>query len=356
MTAARVDDARAVPLPYIVLGYARYVRMSKRSREIAPRVTLTRRSLMAFAGVASTLPWRTLVAQDTSAGPAVWLDLDQAALDAAYDQRVYAPNMDAVQAQQAAMNEAARSRLEPPTRHRYGSAAIEGIDFYDCGVAGAPMFAFLHGGTWRFGTAADYAFVAEPYVRAGAHVALVDFSPVDAAPGGLTEIVGQVRRAIAWLYQNAAQIDADGARLYVAGHSSGGHLAGAVLTTDWRGDFGLPPDVVRAGMCISGMFDLEPVRLSWRNEYLSLDAAAVDALSPQRRLEHLNAPIIVAYGTHETPEFQRQSRDFAEAVRAAGKTVELVVGESLNHFEIRGTLANPYGLTGYAALKQMGFV
>jgi arylformamidase len=330
--------------------------MSERAREIAPRVTLNRREITAFAGAALALPWRMLAAQDTPSGPAVWLDMDQAALDAAYDQRVYAPNMDAVQAQQAAMNDAAKSRLERPTRYRYGSATIEGIDVYDCGVSGAPIFAFLHGGTWRFGTAADYAFIAEPYVRAGAHVAIVDFSPVDAAPGGLTEIVGQVRRAIAWLYQNAAQIDADAARLYVAGHSSGGHLAGAVLTTDWRADFDMPPDVVRAGMCISGMFDLEPVRLSWRNEYLALDAAAVDALSPQRHLEHLNVPIIVAYGTHETPEFQRQSRDFAHAVREARKPVELLVGESLNHFEIRGTLANPYGLTGYAALQQMGFV
>ena len=77
------------------------------------------------------------------------------------------------------------------------------------------------------------------------------------------------------------------------------------------------------------------------------------ALSPQRHLDKLNAPVIVAYGTLETPEFQRQSRDFADAVRKAGKPVQLLVGEGYNHFEIIETLANPYGILGRSVLKQM---
>jgi acetyl esterase/lipase len=89
------------------------------------------------------------------------------------------------------------------------------------------------------------------------------------------------------------------------------------------------------------LFDLKPVRLSARSSYVKFTDEIEQALSSQRHLERLNAPVVVAYGTLETPEFQRQSRDFAAAVRAAGKPVQLLVGEGYNHFEIPETLANP---------------
>ena len=164
----------------------------------------------------------------------------------------------------------------------------------------------------------------------------------------------QVRRAVAWVYENAVSFGGDPNRIYVSGHSSGGHLAGVILTTDWQTDFDLPPDVVKGGLCSSGMFDLKPVRLSARGRYIDFTDEMEEALSSIRHLDKLHAPIIIAYGTLETPEFQRQSRDFAAAVAAAGKPVQLLVGEGYNHFEILETLANPYGLLGRAVLEQMG--
>jgi len=107
-------------------------------------------------------------------------------------------------------------------------------------------------------------------------------------------------------------------------------------------------------MCISGMYDLTPVRLSARSRYVAFDEATVTALSPMRHLDHLNAPLLVAYGTCETPEFQRQNRDFAEVVKAVGKSVQLLVGENYNHFELPETLGTPYGLLGRAALDLLG--
>ena len=139
----------------------------------------------------------------------------------------------------------------------------------------------------------------------------------------------------------------------MSGHSSGAHLAGVVLTTDWPKDFNLPADIIKGGLCCSGMFDLKPVRLSARSRYVKFTDETEQALSSQRYLDKLHAPIIVACGTLETPEFQRQSRDFAAAVKAAGKRVELFVGEGYNHFEILETLASPYGLLGRAVLQQM---
>jgi arylformamidase len=101
------------------------------------------------------------------------------------------------------------------------------------------------------------------------------------------------------------------------------------------------------------MFDLKPVRLSARSSYVKFTDEMEQALSSQRHLDKLNVPVIVVYGTLETPEFQRQSRDFAAAVKAAGKPVQLLVGEGYNHFEMAETLANPYGLLGRAVLEQM---
>ena len=124
--------------------------------------------------------------------------------------------------------------------------------------------------------------------------------------------------------------------------------------TDWPKEFGLPANILKGGLVASGMYDLKPVRLSKRSQYVKFTDEIEQALSSQRHLDKLNAPIIVAYGTQETPEFQRQNREFAAAVKAAGKPVELLVGEGYNHFEMLETLANPYGLLGRAALAQMG--
>jgi len=107
-------------------------------------------------------------------------------------------------------------------------------------------------------------------------------------------------------------------------------------------------------MCISGMYDLAPVALSARSNYVNFDHATVAALSPIRHINRLHAPLIIAYGTCETPEFQRQNREFAAAAEAAGKQVRLLVGEHYNHFELPETLASPYGLLGRAALDLMG--
>ena len=125
------------------------------------------------------------------------------------------------------------------------------------------------------------------------------------------------------------------------------------MVTDWEKDFGLPKDVVKGGLLCSGMYDLKPVRLSARARYVKFTDEMEHQLSSQRQLDRLSAPVIIAYGTLETPEFQRQSRDFAAAVRAAGKPVQLLVADGYNQFEIIETIANPYGLLGRAALEQM---
>ena len=288
------------------------------------------------------------------AGPKVWLDLDQQALDDAYNQAAYAPNRDQVLARFASSSELVRRRLGPPTRLSYGPSAVEGLDLFKTKKSNAPVAVFIHGGAWRMGEAKNYAFPAETFVRAGAHYAALDFVNVTQTGGDLMPMAEQVRRAIAWLWHHAGELGGDRERLYLVSQSSGAHLAACALTTDWQRDFSLPADTVKGALCASGMYDLKPVRLSARSDYVKFTDAMEDALSPQRHLQRIRCPVTVAYGTRETPEFQRQARDFASSLRERNGNVELVVAEGCNHFEIAETLASPDGVLGRAALELLG--
>lgn len=283
---------------------------------------------------------------------AVWQDLDQAALDEAYDQAQWAPNMAQVLQRFGTASEAARQRLGAPRRLRYGPADVEAMDFFDCGRDGAPVVVFLHGGAWRSGLARDYAFVAELYVPAGIHLAVPDFAWVQDCNGDLRIVADQTRRAIAWVHEQAESFRADPRRLFLSGHSSGAHLAAVAATTNWHA-IGLPQDLVKGCLLCSGSYELEPVRRSSRSRYLSIGDAAAHDLSPIRHLDRLRQPLVVAWGSLESPEFQRQGRALAQAARAAGSPVDTLMVEHLNHFEILETLATPDGPLGRAALRQI---
>jgi len=287
-----------------------------------------------------------------SRGPLVWLDMDQKQLDDAYDQTVYAPNQPLLAARRKVASESVLKRL-PPERVAYGSTEIEKLDIYKTQRPNAPIEVFVHGGAWRNGSAKDFAFPAEMFVNAGAHFVVLDFVQVQDAGRSLLPMIEQVRRAVAWVYKNAETFGGDRKRIFIAGHSSGAHLAGVTLVTDWVKEYDLPADLLKGGLLVSGMYDLKPVRLSKRSEYVNFTDEIEEKLSSQRHLDKLNAPIVVAYGTQETPEFQRQGRDFAAAVKAAGKPMQLIVGEGLNHFEMQETFGNPYGVAGRAALAQL---
>ena len=286
-------------------------------------------------------------------GPIVWLDMDQQELDDAYDQRVYAPNQEQIHQRRDFCNAIAREMLGPPQKLRYGAGAMETIDLYRTKTPNAPVNIYIHGGAWKSGTAAKVAYMAETFVRAGAHFAALDFNNVLETDGDLFPMVDQVRRAVAWIYHNAASFGGDPGRLYVTGHSSGGHLAGCVVITDWT-EYGLSENPLKGALLGSGMYDLKAPRLSKRSQYVKFTDAMEQALSPQRHVDRIAIPIVITYGTLETPEFQRQTRDFHAALKAAGKDVRLVAGPSYNHFETHETMGNPYGFMGRAALEMMG--
>ena len=172
-------------------------------------------------------------------GPKVWMDMDQVELDAAYDQAAYAPLIAQIQKRFATSSETTRARLArrsgwPTDRHRSKRST--------CIQLKRPTHPFrvIHGGRWLFGKSKDYGYPADLFVNAGVNYVALDFIAVDAANGDIRPMADQVRRAIAWVFKNAARFGADTKRFYVGGHSSGGHLCGVALVTDWQRDFDLP--------------------------------------------------------------------------------------------------------------------
>ena len=316
---------------------------------------MSRRTVMGAAAAATVVSTGVAAQQPAPhpKGPRVWLDMDQRELDDAYDQSVYAPNRDQLNKRRASESELVRARLGAPKRVAYGATPYEMLDIYPTRNGHAPIVVFVHGGAWRTGHAKDSAYGAETFVRAGAHFLVLDFINALESGGDLMPMIEQVRRGVAWAARNASSFGGDPDRIYVTGHSSGAHLGGCVLITDWEKDFGLPRDTVKGATLCSGMYDLKAPRLSKRSEYVKFTDAAEDALSTQRHLDRITCPVTLLHGTLETPEFQRQARDFAAALKAAGKPVRLIVAENYNHFEIGETLNNPYGPFGRAALEMI---
>lgn len=280
----------------------------------------------------------------------VFLHYNQTELDRQYDQRAWAANAAAVIGRYTEDSERVRKILGEPEIFSYGPSAAETLDIYPTRKANAPVHVFIHGGAWRLLGKRDSAFAAETFVRAGAHFVALDFSPLPAVT--LTEMVDQVRHGVGWLYRNAAKFGGDADRIHISGHSSGGHLAACVAVTDWA-RYNLPPEVVKSAVCASGIYDLLPVRLSARNNYVKLDTETEHALSPIRRLRHLHSPVFVAYGSHESDEFKRQSHAFASAL-GPFLAAPLAEYEGLNHYEVAETLADPSAKLGRAALSLMG--
>jgi arylformamidase len=290
------------------------------------------------------------------AGPVVWGGYTQNQLDAAYDQGFWDNDPPEASLRTSLASDAVRARYGAPERIAYGPSQYERLDLYRTHARGKrPIMVYIHGGAWRGGSAQTNASQAEMLIEAGAHFITLDFVNTLQNGGSIMEMAQQVRRAVAWTYQNAHKFGGDRRELYISGHSSGGHLCGVVMTTDWS-QYGLPRDTVAGGLCSDGMYELYPVSLSARNTYANFTPETIELLSPQRQLRFLNAPLIIARGTKESPEFIRQSEDFYTAVKAAGKKVKLVVGTGYNHFEFPETYANPYGPLGRATLDLMGLV
>jgi arylformamidase len=264
-------------------------------------------------------------------------DMDRATLDREYNARATVPDIAPIMAEYRARTEAARRDLPCLLDIPYGPSGAERLDVFPAaGASGpAPVFVYIHGGYWRMLDAADSGFMAPALTAAGCCVVAVNYA---LAPGAtLDGIVRQCRAALAWVQANIARHGGDPARIHVGGSSAGGHLAAMLAAGgDWPAGFGLPPHPVAGATLLSGLFELEPLRLCHPNDWLALDAAAAARNSPALLpMPRPGLPVVLSVAETETAEFKRQTRDQAERYRQAGCAVTLVPAPpASNHFDI----------------------
>jgi arylformamidase len=282
----------------------------------------------------------------------IFLDYDQEQLNHQYDNPAWAPNMAEVVGRYGTLSAHAYDRLEVQRDVRYDTAPGALVDIFPAAEPGSPVFVFIHGGQWKKLSKEQSAFAAEPFVAEGAAWVAVGFDMIPHVT--LDEIVRQNREAVAWVRRNAASMNGDPEKIFVGGHSSGGHLAAMMATTDWKATNGLSHSPVAGAMCVSGNYDLRPLNLSHRGGYLKLDAAGVIRNSPIEQLSHLSCPLIVAAGDGETDEFRRQARAFAEAVTAAGGACDYFEIVDRNHFECIFDMRDPDTRLGAAVRRLIG--
>ena len=214
----------------------------------------------------------------------------------------------------------------------FGSAPMERLDFFPAEQPGAPLLVFIHGGYWRSLDKSDFTFIVPAYRRAGFSVALTNYTLAPQA--SVEEITRQQLRALAWLYRRSARLDFDRDRMVIAGHSAGGHLAAMMMAAHWN-VFGtdLPSDLIKGGILMSGLYDLEPVRhAEFINTDLKLDKSSALRLSPGWMPQPNSAPFITAVGDLESDEFKRQTALIASQWRH-GFEREVPLQEE-NHFTI----------------------
>ena len=271
--------------------------------------------------------------------------MDRAALDAAYNNTaaVGPAQREAYVAAWMKRSDAIRTTAGARLDLRYGDGARHRLDVFPCGRTGAPTLVYIHGGYWQTNDKEPYAFLGEGLLPAGFNLALIEYTLAPAVR--LDEIVREVRRAVAWVIDHAKELGGDPARVFVSGHSAGGHLT-AMAMTEPR---------VAGGVAISGIYDLEPIRLNYLNEKLGLDVGEAERNSPMRYLPSRAAPLVVTVGLGELPELVRQSEEYAAAWQGRGLRGLYLPVARHDHFSILEELAQPNGAI-LAALKDLALI
>ena len=269
----------------------------------------------------------------------IWRHYEQAALDRQYNSRGTVPDVNVFLHAYGAGTEAAKASLACHQDVRYGTGADECLDIYPSAQPNAPVLVFLHGGDWRSLSKDDGGFAAPAFVAAGFTFVALNFSLVPRV--SVLEMGAQVRRALAWLWCNVASFGGDAGQLHIAGHSSGANLVGQLLMTDWATAFGLPSDLIKSALFASGLGDLEPVRLSFRNANLQLTPDVVSRVSLLRKKPLARCPLLVLVGENETDDYRLQSREVADFWKALGNEVQLHELKGRHHFDAVLEWADP---------------
>ena len=280
-----------------------------------------------------------------------WRNMSPEDLELEFNPRATARNVDARVAAYADASAATRARLNPVLDVRYGSGEKETLDIFPADAPNAPVHLFIHGGYWRAMDKSNYSFIADVFHPAGATTVLVNY---DLCPTvTLDTIVAQTMRCIAWTFRNIAQYGGDPNRLYVSGNSAGGHLTAMALAHDWEAE-GLPGDIIKGAIPVTGVFDCEPVPDITVNELVRLDRETARRLSPLRNPPRRALPVLVAVGGAEPRLWIGMSKDYAALCREHGLECEYMELPGHDHFDIARAVGDAESPLAQAMLRMMG--
>jgi len=270
----------------------------------------------------------------------IYRDFDQKELDKQYRAAATVPNLQDYIDQYSLLSKKARETTECILNIQFGPSAEETLDLFHVPENNlAPVFVFIHGGYWRMLSKDESSFMAPNLINQGVAVASINYTLAPTA--NIDQIVKESRRSIEWLYKNGHSYGIDPERIYVGGSSAGGHLTGMVVAGGWQEEFGLPLDVIKGGIPISGLFDMEPIVRCFVNEWMQMSISDGFRNSPDRNLPKKGCPLIVAVGGDETNEFKRQSRDYTNLWKDNGWEAEYVECSGFNHFNVPIELCKP---------------
>jgi arylformamidase len=282
----------------------------------------------------------------------IFREYDQADLNAQYNNRARYPDFKEHFESWGKWSRAARAELPSRLDVSFGPTPIESLDIFPAAEPQSPIYLFIHGGYWYSLDKSDYSYIARGMRPHGVTTVVNNFGL--APEHNMDTIVAQNRAALAWLWKNAASYGGDRDRIYVCGHSAGGHLGAMLLATDWPAfDRELPINPVKGVCAIGGIFDLQPIRLSFLNEKLHLTPEQVEKYSPLSAHFPAPAPLSLVVAVNESEEFHRQSKQMRDHWRRLGWAVELLVPQGLDHFSVVNDLIDPRCMLVRHQLEQM---
>ena len=271
-------------------------------------------------------------------------------LEFQYNPRVSVPEYPELAKKRAAVarqvRETAKSWLNVP----YGSSPRALLDIYAADRPGGPVLVYIHGGYWRSGSKEDNCNFVPVFTSRGATVVLVEY---DLCPEvTITDIVGQTRSAIAWVYRNIVRYSGDPSRIYISGHSAGGHLTAMALAHDWEQEK-LPRDFIKGVVATSGVYDLDMVMHISVQEQVRLTPEMARQNSPFVHPPQPICPLIIAVGGAEPAGWQGMSEEFFKVCRDRGVNCRYLIVPGANHYTMSEHLADPRSPLAAAMLEQM---
>ncbi len=299
-------------------------------------------------------PYRPGRARPPVTPPRVFRQFDRDGLDAEYNNRDKVADFAEYLAGYTRRSWETRQELAGAADVPYGPSAAETLDIFRTGNAGpdgvpAPVHVFFHGGYWQALSKNEFSYVVNALAGMDALTVIVNYALIPEVD--MDELVAQCRRALVWVWNHAPEHGGDPSRIVISGHSAGGHLVGMMAATDWPAlDPGCPRDLVKQGLSISGLMDLEPIRLCYLNEVLGLDGDAARRNSPALLENRSGTELLCVHGGLEGEEYRRQS----DSLAARWEHTASHSLEGHDHFSIAMLLDQPESVLSSLLREMMG--